>query len=99
MGQTLEIGFWPMGSITVSKGYATGPHWSGNALGILGQGSQLFLANMVGMQKELPFSSSAARAHKCRAVHTALPLKINLPSTSLPAKSPGRLERDYTTWL
>ncbi|KAK7808894.1 hypothetical protein U0070_005301 [Myodes glareolus] len=40
-----------------------------------------------------------ARAHKCRAVHTALPLKINLPSTSLPAKLPGRLERDYTAWL
>lgn len=66
---------------------------------ILGQGSQLFLARMIGMQKELPFSSSAAQTHKCRAVHTALPLKINLPSTSLPAKSPELLERDYTAWL
>lgn len=38
MGQTLEIGFWPMGSITVSKGYTTGPRWSGNALGHPGAG-------------------------------------------------------------
>lgn len=69
-------------------------HWA-----ILGQGSQLFWGRMVGMQKELPFSSSAARTHKCRAVHTALSLKINLLSTSLPAKSPGLLERDYKAWL
>lgn len=88
MGQTLEIGMWQL----VHSGQEM--HWA-----ILGQGSQLFLARMVGMQKELPFSSSAAQTHKCRAVHTALPLKINLPSTSLPAKSPGLLERDYRAWL